>query len=680
MRRFAGAPPKEPRQRAEGMGQNSAIEWTDTTWNPVTGCTKIARGCDNCYAERFAERFRGVPGHPFENGFDLTTRPERLRQPLAWKRPRRIFVNSMSDLFHKEIPTGFIDRVFDTMEQADWHVFQVLTKRSSPMRRYLRRRYPETAAPAHIWCGVSVEDRAATARIRHLRTAPATVRFLSIEPLLGPVGDVDLDGISWVIVGGESGPNARPMKKDWVLDIKNTCRKQRVEFFFKQWGGPTPKSGGRKIDGIEYNGRPPAQPGRENVDFRWHPDEPPPRIEEHSKAKLAVLRSYLRAYFDRLGSNLRRDELKLDLVDGFAGGGSFRDGGDIVPGTPLIMLEEFEAAKERLNEDRRKKLRLDCKFYFTEKELPHTDHLKKTLKERGYTQDDNNIVVRNGRFEDELESILAEIRRRQPLAGRSIFLLDQTGFNQVAMRLVRRIFSELQTAEVILTFAAEVLINTLHVSPAMIQAVSPLEMTESQIRSMIELRSDEVGRALAQRALRLHILARTGATYDTPFFVRPGKSRRALWLLHLSRHPVARDVMIERHWDNRNTFEHYGHGGFGMLGWEALESKKLPLFHFGGNDEQKMRDGLLNSMPKELARLVSEQPITVDAFRREIANDTTARYSDIYMTLLKLFQEKEFDILRPDGKARSRNLKHIGLADRIALPSTLLLPRLSRRR
>ena len=661
------------------MGQNSAIEWTDTTWNPVTGCTKIARGCDNCYAERFAERFRGVPGHPFENGFDLTLRPERIRQPLAWRRPRRIFVNSMSDLFHKEIPTGFIDRVFDTMEKADWHVFQVLTKRSSLMRRYLRRRYPETAAPAHIWCGVSVEDRTAAARIRHLRTAPATVRFLSIEPLLGPVGDVDLDGISWVIVGGESGPNARPMEKIWVLDIKNMCRKQRVEFFFKQWGGPTPKSGGRKIDGIEYNGRPPAQPGREHVDFRWHPDEPPPRIEEHSKAKLAVLRSYLRAYFDRLGANLRRDEFKLDLVDGFAGGGSFRDGGDVVSGTPLIMIEEFEEAKKRLNKGRRKPLRIDCKFYFTEKDLLHTDHLKKTLNERGYMQDNDNIVVRNGQFEDEVEGILAEIRRRQPRVGRSIFLLDQTGYSQVALKLVRRIFDQLPAAEVILTFGAEHLIDSLSLTPKMLRAVAPLQMTESQIQDMIEQKEVARGRAIAQRYFRPHIREVTGATYDTPFFVRPQQSRRALWLLHLSHHPVARDVMIQRHWAHRNTFEHYGHGDFNMLGLDALESKTLPQFNFHKIDEKNMRSGLLNSMPHRIARLVSQQAATIDTIRHAFANETAARYEDLDDVILKLFREKEFDILRPDGKLRLRSLKRIEPTDRIALPSTLLFPALSRR-
>lgn len=238
------------------MGDNSAIEWTDATWNPVTGCTKISRGCDHCYAERLAERFRGIPGHPFEHGFDLTLRPERLSQPLSWKRPRRIFVNSMSDLFHKRIPTEFLDRVFDTMERADWHIFQILTKRSTLMVDYLRRRYGANFAPSHIWCGVSLEDHTGTARIRHLQTAPVSVRFLSLEPLLGPITDLDLQGISWVIVGGESGPNARPMEPNWVLGIRDQCERNGVPFFFKQWGGRTPKSGGRLLEGIEYNATP----------------------------------------------------------------------------------------------------------------------------------------------------------------------------------------------------------------------------------------------------------------------------------------------------------------------------------------------------------------------------------------------------------------------------------------
>lgn len=235
------------------MANGTAIEWTDATWNPVTGCTKLSRGCDHCYAERFSERFRGVPGHPFETGFDLTLRPERLGQPLKWAQPRMIFVNSMSDLFHKGVPNEFVDQVFDTMEAADWHVFQVLTKRSSLMRDYLRRRYGDQCGPKHIWCGVSVEDRQATSRVKHLRQSPAGVRFLSVEPLIGPLGQIDLTDMDWVIVGGESGPRARPIHLEWVRELRDQCLAQQVAFFFKQWGGLRPKTGGRELDGREWS-------------------------------------------------------------------------------------------------------------------------------------------------------------------------------------------------------------------------------------------------------------------------------------------------------------------------------------------------------------------------------------------------------------------------------------------
>lgn len=218
------------------MADGSAIEWTDATWNPVTGCTKISRGCDNCYAARFSERFRGVAGHPFEAGFDLTLRPERLMQPLGWKRPRMVFVNSMSDLFQKEIPKAYVDSVFDTMERANWHTYQVLTKRSSLLQKFINARYRKDPAPQHIWLGVSVEDEKAATRIAHLQAANAGVRFLSIEPLLAPVGKLDLTGIAWVIVGGESGPRARPMDAQWVIDIRNQCVRAGVAFFSSSGG------------------------------------------------------------------------------------------------------------------------------------------------------------------------------------------------------------------------------------------------------------------------------------------------------------------------------------------------------------------------------------------------------------------------------------------------------------
>lgn len=235
------------------MAQNSAIEWTDVTWNPVTGCTKISPGCDNCYAERFAERFRGVPGHPFETGFDLTLRPERVEQPLGWRTPKMIFVNSMSDLFHKNVPFEFIDRVFDTMERAHWHTFQVLTKRSSRMRNYVNRRYSGRPAPWHIWLGASVEDGSKKSRINHVRQMNAETRFLSVEPLIGPMGKMDLTGIHWVIVGGESGPKARPIHEEWVTEVRDQCVQAGVPFFFKQWGGYRPKSGGRELNGRHWN-------------------------------------------------------------------------------------------------------------------------------------------------------------------------------------------------------------------------------------------------------------------------------------------------------------------------------------------------------------------------------------------------------------------------------------------
>lgn len=238
---------------SDGMAQKSQIEWTDTTWNPVTGCTKISAGCDNCYAERFSERFRGVLGHPFENGFDLTLRHDRVEQPLSWRRPRMIFVNSMSDLFHKQVSCAFIERIFATMEKADWHIFQVLTKRSSLMKKFVNARYQKKPVPEHIWLGTSVEDESKRSRIKHVQDTNASVRFISIEPLIGPPGKLDLAGIQWIIVGGESGPYARPMQLAWAQSVRNQCVEQSVPFFFKQWGGYRPKSGGRELDGEEWN-------------------------------------------------------------------------------------------------------------------------------------------------------------------------------------------------------------------------------------------------------------------------------------------------------------------------------------------------------------------------------------------------------------------------------------------
>jgi protein gp37 len=239
------------------MSFDSKIEWTDATWNPVRGCTKISPGCKHCYAEVFAERFRGVPGHPYEQGFDLRLVPEKLAEPLRWQTPKMIFVNSMSDLFHDGVPDDYIEAVATVMVKANWHTYQILTKRSARMASLLSGRLRFAAESPHIWWGVSVENRQyGLPRIHDLRESPASVRFLSIEPLLEGLGRLRLSNIHWVIVGGESGHGARPLKKEWVTEIRDQCLDTGIPFFFKQWGGVHKKRAGRLLDGRTYDGFP----------------------------------------------------------------------------------------------------------------------------------------------------------------------------------------------------------------------------------------------------------------------------------------------------------------------------------------------------------------------------------------------------------------------------------------
>ena len=246
-------------RRSEGqlMSENSSIEWTDATWNPMRGCTKISPGCTHCYAETFAERFRGVAGHPYEQGFDLRLVPEKLMEPLKWAAPKTVFVNSMSDLFHEGVPDAYIEQVVRVMEVADWHTYQVLTKRASRLSEMLSGPLAFAAELGHIWWGVSVENRKhGLPRIDELREAPAAIRFLSIEPLLEDLGRINLSGIDWAIVGGESGWGARPMEPAWVTSIRDQCQADGVAFFFKQWGGRQKSKHGRQLDGRTYDEMP----------------------------------------------------------------------------------------------------------------------------------------------------------------------------------------------------------------------------------------------------------------------------------------------------------------------------------------------------------------------------------------------------------------------------------------
>jgi protein gp37 len=237
------------------VADGSAIEWTQATWNPVTGCSKVSPGCAHCYAETFAERWRGIPGHPYEQGFDLRLWPSRLELPLRWKRPRLVFVNSMSDMFHEDVPLDFIQDVFDVMVRASQHRFQLLTKRHERLAELA----PELPWPENVWIGVSIENRRFVKRADYLREVPAAVRFISAEPLLGPLEGLDLDGIDWLIVGGESGPKHRRIDADWARELRDRCNAEDVPFFFKQWGGRTSKAGGRLLDGRIWDEMPTAR-------------------------------------------------------------------------------------------------------------------------------------------------------------------------------------------------------------------------------------------------------------------------------------------------------------------------------------------------------------------------------------------------------------------------------------
>lgn len=230
----------------------SKIEWTDATWNPITGCSKISPGCANCYAERFSKRLQAMHIKKYSKGFAVTSHPSSLYAPLNWKKPRMVFVNSMSDLFHEDINIDFIQQVFEVMRIAHWHQFQVLTKRSERLIQLS----PQIEWPENVWMGVSVENKDYKYRIDHLRQTNAHIKFLSLEPLLGPLNRLNLENIDWVIVGGESGPGARPMLKEWVLDIKNQALSSQVPFFFKQWGGINKKETGRKLEGKTWDETP----------------------------------------------------------------------------------------------------------------------------------------------------------------------------------------------------------------------------------------------------------------------------------------------------------------------------------------------------------------------------------------------------------------------------------------
>ena len=413
-----------------------------------------------------------------------------------------------------------------------------------------------------------------------------------------------------------------------------------------------------------------------SANFEWSLGEEPPLIKEHSKVKLDVFRSYLREYLNRLNVNPARDKFKLDFVDGFCGGGTFRDSNKAISGTPLIMLEESKDAARRLNKGRRKQLDFDCKFYFVDKEKAHTDYLKRTLRDHGYNPDDDQINIRTSTFEREADTIINEIKNRQPRSGRAIFLLDQKGYSDVHLSTIRKILDQLPAVEIILMVAVDSMLNFLKKNRPLIKAYDALGLPDAKVLELLEEKDKPDGIAAAQRILLQHLKNRTNAPFYTPFFIRPEESHRTHWFIHLSKHPTARNVMIERHWEHQNRFQHYGHGGIGMMGFDAVvdaalkRNKTVPLFNFAQHDEERMLEQLLESLSRELQGLASEEPITVDAVRYKLANETAAKFSDLNKAIIQLLEAKEIRILNSEGKLIRPRIR-LKPTDRIALPENL---------
>ena len=400
--------------------------------------------------------------------------------------------------------------------------------------------------------------------------------------------------------------------------------------------------------------------------FEWSPGGRPPFIEEHSLAKLAVFRDYLSCYIDRLCTGSPMDTFRFDLVDGFCGGGVFSTSGGEVSGTPLIMLEEAEKAYARLNEGRVKPLKFDLKFHFNDVEPDHVSYLEGVLADRFFNIPEHSMCLyKPSPFSEVAGQIIAEIQARQPRAGRSLFLLDQTGFNRVDISLIREIFDRLPSAEVILTFSVDALVNHMAETPSYLKALLPLDLAEDDVKSFLAEKDQPLGRAFIQRSLRNHIRNLSGGFFDTPFFIRPEGSRRSLWFLHLSRHPTARDVMIQCHWRNYNSFEHYGSGGLDMMGWDPLTNGPLPLFGFTEFDLSLLHEKLVEAIPNHLADSGISLPVSVKDFQSALANTTAGRFEDLDRAVLALAREGDFDILAQTGKLRSRNISRLNPSDRI---------------
>lgn len=409
--------------------------------------------------------------------------------------------------------------------------------------------------------------------------------------------------------------------------------------------------------------------------FEWKLGQQPPKLQSHSAAKLKLIDHYLAQYFETVVPDPRSDRLQISLVDGFCGGGAFSDiENDIVPGTPIMMMNAVKSAESRINRGRRKRLSIDARYYFVDKSKQAISYLRHELNELGVgAQIGTSIKLIEGSFQENYDKIAKDILSRAR-AGRSIFLLDQFGYNQVPLTACREILRSLPRSEIILTFAIDWLVDYLSKNASFLKGVAPIEISTDQINRCLETKGSHGHRYLVQRLLIGHLQIRTMAPYFTPFFIRSIDSGRDLWLIHLSKHPTARNVMTSSHWAIQNASIHQGKPGLNMLGFDPRWEDELQMtFEFDENAEAQIVRALLDDLPYRIETLDSHGPVTFDAFQREIANDTAARIDQVECALIDLHRENEVEILTPSGQFKRPNTR-LKSTDRIRLARQLRLP------
>ncbi len=412
------------------------------------------------------------------------------------------------------------------------------------------------------------------------------------------------------------------------------------------------------------------------INFKWQINFPPPEIESHSIAKLNIIEDYLTRYFDTVVPDPRQDRLQISLIDGFCGGGAFRStDGKKVLGTPIIMLKAVEAAEKRLNINRHKKLNIDARFYFIDKKKDTINYLKQEIEAAGFgSQIGQTIHIRHGKFEEQYNSITRDILTKAR-AGRSLFLLDQFGYSDVPLSVCRHILGTLPRSEIILTFATDWLIDYMSTNPSFIKAVTPIEITESEIVKFLETKDERHHRYLIQRSLANHIHLRTNAPYFTPFFIHDTKAHRDLWLLHLSQHSAARNVMVSSHWEVQNISIHQGKGGLNILGFAPNWEDALLNFLFDEKAKEQTITLLQSEIPQRLEFLSGYEGITMETFKHAVANDTVATFDQIQKAVMELYSGKDIEIWTPSGRKKSMNARLLD-TDRIQLPHQIVFPAL----